>query len=73
MEKLIPLSKMSKKARKAYNESKRGSWNGLNPITRTNAKSKGYNRAFEKQSAGRAVRDSEYGSHQSGGRSYLTA
>lgn len=52
MEKLIPLSKMSKKARKAYNESKRGSWNGLNPITRTNAKSKGYNRAFEKQSAG---------------------
>ena len=32
--KMIPLNKQSKKARRAWHAARRGSWNGLNPVTR---------------------------------------
>ena len=34
-EKFVPLSKQSKKAQKAAAAAKRGSWYGINPVTRT--------------------------------------
>lgn len=39
------VSEMTKKERKAYYASQRGSWNGLNPVTRVPANPKAYNRA----------------------------
>ena len=44
MEKFIPYEKMSKKQRKAVDARRRGSWNGLNPVTRKPASPKVYNR-----------------------------
>ena len=35
MTQLIPLDKRSKKARREYHAKQRGSWHGVNPITRT--------------------------------------
>ena len=35
MEQLVPLNKRSKKVQKEYHAKQRGSWYGLNPITRT--------------------------------------
>ena len=45
----IPLEKQSKKNRRKFHSMKRGSWNGLNPITRMPANPKAYNRAKMKQ------------------------
>ena len=33
MKKMVPLSKQSKKERRKYYASKRGSWNGVSPVT----------------------------------------
>lgn len=44
MEKFVPYEKRSKKARRAWNAQKRGSWNGLNPVTRKPPNPKAYNR-----------------------------
>lgn len=33
-EKFVPLEKRSKKEQKAYHAQQRGSWNGVNPVTR---------------------------------------
>lgn len=44
MEKFIPYEKMSKKRRKEFNQKKRNTWNGFNPITRKSKNSKIYNR-----------------------------
>ncbi len=39
-----PLNKQSKKAQKQYHARQRGSWYGLNPVTRTVPGGKGYDR-----------------------------
>ena len=49
MEKFIPYEKMSKKQRKAVDAKRRGSWNGLNPVTRKPANPKAYNRKKAQQ------------------------
>lgn len=49
MEKFIPYEKMSKKQRRAVDAKRRGSWNGLNPVTRKPANPKAYNRKKAQQ------------------------
>ena len=49
MTQLIPLDKRSKKARREYHAKQRGSWHGVNPITRTVQSRKIYDRARVKQ------------------------
>lgn len=44
MEKLIPYEKLSKKRRRELDAAGRGSWNGINPVTRKPESSKAYNR-----------------------------
>lgn len=44
MEKMIPFEKLSKKKQKELNAKKRGSWYGLNPVTRKPEHSRAYNR-----------------------------
>lgn len=44
MERYIPVDKLSKKQRKAYYAAKRGSWNGVNPVSRAVPSKKVYNR-----------------------------
>ena len=44
MEKFIPYEKLSKKKQRELNAMKRGSWGGLNPVTRKPANPKAYNR-----------------------------
>ena len=49
MTQLTPLDKRSKKAQREYHTKQRGSWHGLNPITRTVQSRKTYDRARVKQ------------------------
>lgn len=42
MKKMVPLSKQSKKERRKYYASKRGSWNGVSPVTRVVCKAAKY-------------------------------
>ena len=51
MRKVIALSKQSKKAQKAFHAQQRGSWNGLNPITRIVPNGKAYSRTKAKAEA----------------------
>lgn len=44
MERYIPVDKLSKKQKKAYYAAKRGSWNGVNPVSRQVPSKKIYNR-----------------------------
>ena len=44
MEKFIPVEKLSKKEQQKKNAARRGSWYGLNPVTRKPESSKAYNR-----------------------------
>ncbi len=44
MEKNIPFEKLSKKKQRELNTKMRGSWYGLNPVTRRPDNSKAYNR-----------------------------
>lgn len=44
MQKMVPLSKQSKKERRKYYASKRGSWNGVSPVTRVVQSRKIYDR-----------------------------
>ena len=48
-EKFIPAEKLSKKKRKELNAMKRGSWGGMNPVTRKPEKPGSYNRAKMKK------------------------
>ncbi len=50
MNKTTPLNKMSKRERKARNAQRRGSWNGLSPVTRLVPNKK----AYDRKRAGRA-------------------
>lgn len=54
--KMIPLAKQSKKKQKQYHAQRRGSWNGLSPVTRSEPDRKKYDRNREKQAARRAER-----------------
>lgn len=44
MEKFIPFEKLSKKKQRELKAQKRGSWGGLNPVTRKPENPKAYNR-----------------------------
>lgn len=44
MQKLVPYEKLSKKKQRELNAMKRGSWGGLNPVTRKPTNPKAYNR-----------------------------
>ncbi len=51
----VPLNKRSKKAQKEYHAKQRGSWYGLNPITRTVPSGKVYDRNRVKRAARSAL------------------
>ena len=44
MQKMIPLGKQSKKHRRAYHATQRGTWYGVNPVTRIAPNAKAYDR-----------------------------
>lgn len=44
MEKFIPYEKLSKKEKRRLDSAKRGSWGGLNPVTRKSENPKAYSR-----------------------------
>ena len=44
MEKFIPYEKLSKKKKKELDSAKRGSWNGVNPVTKRGESKKVYTR-----------------------------
>ncbi len=44
MKKMIPLKKQSKRAQRAYHLSQRGSWDDVNPVSRTVESKKVYSR-----------------------------
>lgn len=50
MEKFIPYEKLSKKEKRLRNFLRRGSWQGVNPVTRKSENPKAYNRARVRQS-----------------------
>ena len=49
MEKFIPFEKLSKKKQRELNAKQRGSWYGLNPVTRKPENPKAYNRRKAQQ------------------------
>jgi len=49
MKRMVPLRKQSKRAQKEYHARQRGSWNGLNPVTRVVPNGKAYDRNREKR------------------------
>jgi hypothetical protein len=44
MKTFVPIEKQQKKTRNAYHASMRGSWHGVNPVTRKDKKKTAYNR-----------------------------
>ena len=44
MDKFIPFEKLSKKKQRELNAKRRGSWHGVNPVTRKPNSSRAYNR-----------------------------
>ena len=44
MEKFIPFEKLSKKEQRRRNAQRRGSWQGVSPVTRRDENPKAYNR-----------------------------
>lgn len=44
MEHFIPYKKLSKKAKRALDLQKRGSWGGVRPVSRTEPDARGYRR-----------------------------
>ena len=51
MKEMMPLEKQSKKAQRAHYAKQRGSWNGVNPVTKTVPSGKAYSRTKTKQVA----------------------
>lgn len=51
MEKMIPLAKQSKASKRKYHLARRGSWNGLSPVTRVAKSRKAYDRSRQKRQA----------------------
>lgn len=58
MAQMVPLSKRSKKVQKEYYTKQRGSWHGLNPITRTVPSGKVYDRNRVKRTVRNALGES---------------
>ncbi len=52
-----PLNKRSKKVHKQYHARQRGSWYGLNPVTRTVPGGKGYDRNQIKRASRAALEE----------------
>ena len=50
MKRIVPLKKRSKREQKEYHTKKRGSWNGINAVTRVVPNGKAYNRNRAKRS-----------------------
>ena len=50
MKQLVPLKKQSKREQKEYHAKKRGSWNGVNAVTRVVPNDKAYDRNRIKRS-----------------------
>lgn len=44
MEKFVPYDKLSKKKKRELDKARRGSWYGINPVTRKPENSRAYNR-----------------------------
>ena len=44
MERWVPYEKLSKKKQRELNAKKRGSWHGVNPVTRKTKNAKAYDR-----------------------------
>ena len=44
MEKFVPYEKLSKKKKKELDSARRGTWYGINPVTRKPENSRAYNR-----------------------------
>lgn len=44
MEKFVPYEKLSKKKKRELDSARRGSWYGINPVTRKPENSRAYNR-----------------------------
>lgn len=57
MEKMIPLAKQSKASRREYHLARRGSWNGVSPITRIVQSRRAYDRNRLKREDRRAAGD----------------
>ena len=45
----VPMAKRQKKEQRAFNLSQRGSWNGVNPVTKVEKSKREYNRAANKR------------------------
>ena len=56
---VVPIRKQSKKAQKKEHALQRGSWNGVNPVSRTIPSGKAYDRKRLKRADRRARRDEE--------------
>ena len=57
MEKMLPLAKQSKASRREYHLARRGSWNGVSPITRIVQSRRAYDRNRLKRKDRRAAGD----------------
>lgn len=57
MKRTVPLAKQSKKAKKAYYAEQRGSWHGVDPVTKTVPSGKAYNRTKARQEARSLIRN----------------
>lgn len=55
MEKMIPLAKQSKASQRKYHLARRGSWNGVSPITRIVQSRRAYDRNRIKKEDRRAA------------------
>lgn len=58
MKQAVPLAKQSKKAQKAFHAGRRGSWNGVDPVTKIVPNGKAYKRAKSRREARSLVRSS---------------
>ena len=57
MGKMIPLEKQSKARQREYHAAQRGSWNGVNPVSRIVPSGKAYDRNRIKREARRNIDD----------------
>ena len=49
MEKFVPYEKLSKKEKRRMDALRRGTWQGINPVTRKSVNPKAYNRSKARQ------------------------
>ena len=63
--KMTPLEKQSKKSKKAYYAERRGSWNGLSPVTRVSPGGTEYDRRRERKALCRKAAQKTAGGEKS--------